>query len=81
MAQSPLSRRAQEARSDHTGPFHAEGENLAFQETSGVGTEVSELVDLDARFESEDAFHMREGVAVALKMPKAEELVIEAGWR
>ena len=50
---------------------------MAFKKTPRVCAEIPEFVDLDPSLEPEDAFHVREGVAIGLEVPEAEELVVQ----
>jgi hypothetical protein len=43
---------------------------LRFDETSRVGSEVTEFVDLDPSFETEDAFDVGVGVSIGLEVPE-----------
>jgi len=54
---------------------------LTLEETSWVRSEVSKFVYLDAGFEAEDAFDVRERATVALEMPETDELIVEAEYK
>lgn len=50
--------RAEDTRSEHTGPFDTECEDLTFDETTRVRSEVPELVDFDTGLEAVYAFYV-----------------------
>lgn len=51
---------------------------MTFDETPGIRAQITELVNFDSGFKSEDAFDMRVRETVTLEEPEAEKLVVEA---
>ncbi len=73
-------RSAEDPRRKRSRPAHAEGEDLALEQTARIGTEVAEFVHLDAGFEAVDAFDVRVRVAITLEEPEAEQLIVQAAY-
>jgi hypothetical protein len=50
---------------------------LALEQASRVGTQVPEFGHFDTGLESEDTFDAGEGIAITLKEPETEQLVVK----